>query len=242
MKLVHASVISTSIVIFLGIAMIAPTFTRNFSCGQPLKVALFFFVNDIDSDEWCGELASILRKEGVKATVFFTGKFALLHPDRVADFDGGVDVGSQTFDYVNLTSIQDYSIQLQEVSDGKAAVDSAGKLESRLFSAPYGSTDENIYSLLNRSNIIADFSYPDHYNKFYDGQFIRMEIPVYDGSKHSPSFFLNLPRDDGPLTIFFDDSSPIEKIKELISSLKSSNCWLYNASELTGMALTVREG
>lgn len=242
MKLVYAGAIVTSLVVFLGVAMIAPTFTRTISRAEPLKVLLFFSVENDSDEEWAGELSSVLSKEDVKATVFFTGKFAQLHPNSIARFDSNIDIGSQTFNYVNLTSISDYTIKLQEVRDGKTAVDEVGNLDSRLFRAPFESTDEDIYSLLNRSGIIADFSYCDHYNKFYDGQFIRMEIPIYDGSKYSLSYFLSLPRGNRPFIIFFDDDVPIQKVNDLISSLKSTNCWFYNASELAGMALTVREG
>ena len=67
--------------------------------------------------------------------VFFVGKVAEQNPEAVTCFGNRVDIGSQTYDYVNLTTINDYSLKLQEVEQGKFAVDTAGHLNSSVFSS-----------------------------------------------------------------------------------------------------------
>lgn len=243
MKLVHLGAISTGVVIALGIAMVVPAFTRTPNYTPPLLVMLSFSVSDYDnSDDWCNNLSSIFKKYGVKATVFVTGKVADQYPECVTAFSNNIDIGSQTYSYVDLPSIPDYTAQLEEVRNGKQAVDYAGKLYSRVFKAPYGSTDQNTYSLLTRSDIVADFSYDEQYNKYYNGQFIKFDLDVYDGSKYSPNFFHTLPVTETPTLINLDNSIPIEKIDLFISQLKSGNVRFVNASEVTGIDLTIREG
>ena len=242
MKIIYAGALSTLLVVFLGVAMIAPIFIPNTRSKASLNVALLFVVGQDSTSSWCNPLSSFLSKENVRATVFFTGKFALTYPEYVAGFGSGVDVGSQTFSYANLTAISDYLIQLKEVKDGKTAVDRAGNLDSKLFMAPYGATDENIYSLLSSSNILADFSYSDHYNEYYNGQFIRMEIPVYEFSKYTSSHFLGLTNSDGSIILLIDTSTQFKEITDLVQSLKSANCRFVNASDLVGIELTVRKG
>ena len=243
MKLVHLGAISTGIVIVLGIAMVVPAFTRAPQYSPPLVAMLSFsIVDDSNAANWCNDLSSILNKYGIKATVFVTGKVADQHPECVKVFSNNIDIGSQTYTYVDLKTISDSTAQLEEVRNGKQAVDYAGKLYSRVFKAPHGSTDDNIYSLLSRSDIVADFSYNQQYNKYYNGQFIKFDLAAYDGSRYSADFFRALPVAEVPTVINFDNSTPIEQIDHFISQLKSSNIRFVNASEITGIDLTIREG
>lgn len=239
MKIVHLGAISTGIVIILGIVMVIPPFLQP---SPPLIVALAFSVVDENgASAWCDDLSSILKKHNLKATVFVTGRIADLYPDCVTVFPENVDIGSQTYDYVSLGSISDYTGQLEEVTHGKQAIDDAGKLSSKVFRAPYGYTDENIYSLLNRSGILADFSYDNQYNKYYNGQFIKFELDSYEGQKHTVDFFRSLPTTK-PVLIHFDNSASVVDIDDFISSFKSRHISFVNTSELTGIDLTVRQG
>lgn len=244
MKIMYVSVIVTGIVVALAIAMVAPAFTQMRHQTPHLETMLSFSIIDDENIEWCDALSSVLQKHNVKATVFITGKVAEQHPECVASLADNtkIDIGSQTYNYVELHSITDYSVQLAEVRNGKEAVDEAGKIYSRLFKAPYGSTDENIYSLLSRSDIIADFSYDDQYNKYYDGKFIWFNISVYDGAQHEPNFFYSIPITEAPVLIHLDNYTPIDEIDNFITDLKSGNIRFVNASDVTGLDLTIREG
>lgn len=241
MKLVHAAAISTTVVVVLGALMIAPAFLPASKPKNQLEVMLAFSILDVGNvPKWCGDLASFLKANGIEATVFFTGRVAEQNPEYVAEMPAGTDIGSQTYSYTNLTSISDYDLQLEEVARGKEAVDNAGNLYSRVFQAPYGSTDDNIYSLLSRSDIVADFSYDGHYNVFYNGQFIRFNSTTYNGSQYSASFFLSLPKTGGPTVITFDNTAALSQVKELVLKLKTGEVRFVNASGLTGVELTQR--
>ena len=236
LKLIHVSAISTGMVIFLGILMVIPTYIQPTS---PQFFLLSFSVYEDVNQSWCDDLASTIKKHNIQATIFFSGKIAEKFPECVKTFPTNVDVGSQTYHYVSLSSISDYTLQLKEIQRGKQAVDNAGNLNSRLFKAPYGTTDDNIYSLLTRSNIIADFSYDDQYNKYYNGQFVKFQLKSYNGTNNSVEFFHNLPTNE-PIVINFDSSTPVNYIENFISKIKSKNTIFVDASELTGLQLTIR--
>ncbi len=231
--------ISTSIVIILGFAMITPFFI-NFTAKTPQVILLFFYVND-DSNitDWCRDLSILLDEKGFRATIFFSGIIAEQYPESVALFGDGIDIGSQTFSYTNLSSIDDYTRQLEEIQKGKQFVDEAGNLSSRLFRVPIGYTDENIYSLLSRSGIIADFSYKTHYNKYHGDHFLLFNITSIDGLKVSSRTLKNL---ENPSIIFFENSTPLMIIRKALSHLISSNTQVINASDLTSLELTIRNG
>ncbi|MGD0804533.1 MAG: polysaccharide deacetylase family protein [Candidatus Bathyarchaeia archaeon] len=242
MKLSQAGAISTTIVIVLGILMVAPIFARTALKSEPLQVVLLFSVQDMaNSTTWCSEVGSFLRSRNIAATVFFTGNVVdSSNSSIISEFGGVVDVGSMTYDYVNLNSILDYSEQLQQIAEGKMAVDAEGNVTSRVFMAPYGSVNSDIYSLLNRSNITADFSYSDHYNKFVGGQFIRMDLQVYDYDRHNPEYYLSITDKREPVAIRISDSVPPGQVEAFISQLASGNVRFISASELTGLELTTR--
>ena len=219
--------------------MIAPFFISS-SNENPQNVLLFFLVKDeTNITEWCNDLSDFLKKREIRATIFFTGTVAEQYPESVAIFGEDFDVGSQTYSYVNLTSINDYTTQLKEIRKGKQAVNKAGYLSSKLFRAPFGGTDENIYSLLARSGIVADFSYKDHYNKYIEDKFLLFNISYVDGL----NFSSRTQKDFGNnVIISFENSTPVTIIKNQISSFYSSNLRFITASELTGLDLTIWNG
>lgn len=234
MKIAHVGMISTTIVIILGVFIIIPPYLPQ---PKPVVTLLFFNINESKNlPQWCYDLSDTLQKQKVQATVFFTGEIAEKYPTCVSRLAQENDVGSFTQDYVNLSG-QDYSVQLEEVKGGKDAVDTAGHIDSRLFKAPYGATDGNIYSVLNRSGIVADFSYENQYNKFFNNKFMKFESISYDGTQHPSDFFKNLSA-DVPIMINFDNGTPVQNIDDFISHLKSRHVVLLNASQLIGANLT----
>jgi peptidoglycan/xylan/chitin deacetylase (PgdA/CDA1 family) len=254
MKMAYVGAISTSVVITIGIAMIVPAFLQHNIAGsiakRPTPVMLSFDVLEAettsqDVDDWCKVLALVLEEHDVPGALFLSGKMAKAHPECISSFSADIDIGSQTYSYAKLTSIDDYLQALKEVKEGKEAVDEAGKLDSKLFRAPYGSTDENIYSLLGRSNITADFSYKGQYNKYESGLFIRYDLITLNGTDYYSISSDRLELSEKPININFDNSMQPHDIDVVISELKSDyggDIVFVNPSGLTGVDLTIREG
>ena len=241
MKVKLVAAIITVLIIIVGFIMISPLILRPGNVETKQKVMLSFSVlQSDDAVEWCKNLSSILNAYDMSATVFVVGRVAEQYPQTVLSFSDKVDVGSETYSYRDLTNISDYSIKLEEVQKGKAAVDNAGHLDSRIFRAPYGATDQDIYSLLSRSGILADFSYKNQYNVYQNGQFIRFDATVFEGRDHSPDFLLTVNRTLQPLIVDFDNTYSTSTIESFLSRLKMGDLEFVNASELVGLALTQR--
>jgi peptidoglycan/xylan/chitin deacetylase (PgdA/CDA1 family) len=237
-----AAVISTTIVIIIGASLILPFFFNASQTTAPQKIMLSFSILDFgNATEYCHDLSSALDKLNVETTVFFVGKVAEQNPEAVRFFKNNTDVGSQTYSYVDITSISDYILQLEEISKGKKAVDEAGNLSSRIFKAPYSATDDNIYSLLSRSGILADFSYENQYNVYYNGQFMKFDATTYDGFENSVEFFLSLQNTETPIIITFDNTHSVSEVNIVLSKLKSGNFEFLKASEIVGFDLTSGE-
>jgi hypothetical protein len=242
-KIKHIAIFTTSLVIIAGFAMIIPLFSPNNETEYKQKVMLCFNINTPESPdiiEWCQNLAASLDNHDIEACIFIVGEVADRYPQVVSCFGDKIDIGSYTYSHLNLTTVPDYSIKLQEVKEGKMAVDIAGSLYSRIFRAPYGATDQDIYSLLSRSDILADFSCENQYNVFHDGQFIKYDSIAYESSDYPPSFFSHLSHTAEPIFIIFNNENLLSDIDGIISSLKANDVIFVNASSLTGLTLTIR--
>jgi peptidoglycan/xylan/chitin deacetylase (PgdA/CDA1 family) len=208
-----------------------------------LKVMLSFSVTESDNIEtWCQNLSDILTKYSVEATIFFVGKVAEQNPDCVTVFSNKIDIGSQTYNNLDLTSISDYSIQLEEVRNGKLSVDAVGNLDSKVFRAPFGATDQNIYSLLSRNNILVDFSYENQYNVYQNEQFVKIEAESYQWPEIPIETLSNNQEFSTPIILYFDNTVAISEIENLIIQLKNSDLDFVSASSLVGEQLTIRGG
>jgi len=226
MKLVHIGVISTGLVIVTGIGLVLPALIiPHIPENQPVFLS-FDITNSYNLPSWCNELADIIAEHDVKSTIFISGKLAEQHPECVIGFNNNVDFGSMTYNYVSLPG-NDYLLQLDEVRQGKQAIDALGNVDSKIFKSPYHETDQNIYSLLTRSGIVADFSYVDHYNIFEDGQFVRYDLV----SLNNPEDFEETPEQQ-LVSFAFTNNHSIHEIDERIQELKSYHVEFLSVSDL----------
>ncbi|MDX1596836.1 MAG: polysaccharide deacetylase family protein [Nitrosopumilaceae archaeon] len=232
MKLVHVGVISTGLVIVTGIGLVLPALIiPHIPENQPVFLS-FEINNSYNLPSWCNELTKVIDHHNVQATIFISGKLAEQYPECVADFSNNVEFGSMTYNYVVLPG-SDYLLQLDEVRQGKQAIDKIGNIDSKAFKSPYSETDQNIYSLLTRSGIVADFSYVDHYNIFEDGQFVRYDQVLLN----DPEDFEETPTQQ-LVSFSFTNSHSIEEIDERIRELKSYHVDFLSASELIENPIT----
>ncbi|MCV0400056.1 MAG: polysaccharide deacetylase family protein [Nitrosarchaeum sp.] len=226
MKLVHAGIISTGLVITIGVSLVAPALIIP-HLPQNYPVFLSFEINNsYNLPSWCQDLSDTITRFDVKATVFISGKLAEQHPECVTLFGDDVEIGSMTYHYVSLSS-SDYLLQLDEVQQGKQTIDIIGNFDSKSFKAPFSQTDDNIYSLLSRSGILADFSYEDHFNIYENGQFVRYDLVTVDHPSEIPS-------SEGlmPSRFSFDNSQSIDVISGIIYEIKSYNTQFLTVSDL----------
>jgi len=238
-----AATIATALVVIVGFAMISPLFFHPAAPEVKQKVMLSFSVTEPnDSVEWCNNLSTILNSYHIGATVFITGRIAEENPQTILAFSNKVDIGSRTYNNVDLTQISDYSLKLQEVEQGKIAIDKAGNLSSRIFQAPYQATDQDIYSLLSRANITADFSYNNQYNVYQNDQFIKIDAKTYAAQDYPPDLFLSQLTTNQSIVIVFSDGYPTSGIADFLDTLSGGSFEFVNASELTGLPLTIRGG
>ena len=239
MKLSHVATITTALVIIVGICLISPMFFRVPSPKNQPHVALFLYVTgEGNSTSWCQEVGSYLGAE-TKATVFFIGTAVDENPKIVTSFGPHVDLGSLTYHYQSILSSDDYTAQLLEIQEGKMAVDAAANVDSKLFAAPFGIVNNDIFSQLKRSGITADFSYTDHYNKLWNGTFITMPLKFVEGVNFNVG---DLPKDAGdpPTVVVLRSTSSSAQVIQTLQELKGAGFGFLSASDIVGFDLVGR--
>ncbi len=242
MKITNIGIISTGLVITLAVVLVLPPFLSYQHTPQQV---LFIFTIDSkkDTSTWCTQLSQVLENHDAKATIFLSGSTAKQHPECVTSFSDEIDIGSQGYSGISIPVMSDYSAQLEEVRKGKQVIDKIGNFDSKLFKSPNGNTDQNIYSLLKKSNILADFSYDEQYNKFHDGKFIWFTIESYDVSSFSISDIPTKTSErTNPIIINFENNYPIDKIDNILSKIKKQQVTIVSASDLVGFELNPMEG
>jgi hypothetical protein len=228
--------ISTSIVLILGMAMVVPAFIFA-STAESEKLRVLIQIEIVEDDNlpfWCSEFNEKLEDGGIKSVVFLTGEIAESNPECIFNVSG-VDVGNQGYRYHDITQISDYSQQLSEIKKGKTTIDNLGGFESKVFKAPFGSTDENIYSLLDKSGILGDFSYSDHYNLFVDDQFVKFDLLTVDNVKELDSIdSLQI------VTFSFNNLESVDSIFNTVDEINKYPILFVNPSDLYGESLTLK--
>lgn len=238
MRLILGAIIATTSVIILGVLIISPVFFTN---EKPTPVMLSF--NIIDQpylENWCQDISSFLLSENIRGTIFISGKLAEKYPSCITSFPNSFDFGSQTYSNVPLTEISDYSLKLEEVKKGRQTINMVGNLDSKLFKAPYGETDDDIYSLLSRNDILADFSYQNQYHKYHENQFLKFDLLTYDSQNLSKNLLQNIESSDVPVQIEFETYMSRDEIQSTISELGSLDIEFVTASDIVKMELTRR--
>jgi len=234
--------IITGIIIFLGVALLFPALRIGNNQDENARILLTFnIVNSSNLPTWSDNLSQYLRENNIHSTVFITGIMADTYPTCASGFGRNTDIGSMSYDYTKITSIKSYPDQLNQVLRGKQSVDIQGKLNSTVFRAPYGSVDENIYSLLSRSHILADFSYDNHYNVYTDGLSGKTFywFPTKTLANLSNIRYSDL-NNKIPLMINFYNYDSLKSIEEAVNVTSKYSHQYISASEITDIELTRR--
>jgi peptidoglycan/xylan/chitin deacetylase (PgdA/CDA1 family) len=247
MNIKFKGIIVTAIVIIFGILLLLPVYLQR-QAKPNLMLSFDIVIQDNNILKWCEQLSKLIENNDIKSTVFITGKLAEENPKCISQFvsDDNIDIGSSTYNYRDLTAISNYTEALEEVRNGKRVIDGIGNIDSKIFKSPFGKTDQNIYSFLNRTGITFDLSYHDKYNTFENNLFIKHNLKALNGSNTTSAELNNkisTPKDKTePILINFDNSVSIDGINNLISEIRSLNKEIVftNPSDLIKQDLTIK--
>jgi peptidoglycan/xylan/chitin deacetylase (PgdA/CDA1 family) len=230
-KIILFSIIILTIIIILIIAQ---------SAEKPQKqyVLLSFDVEPVDEKQSVLEIADILAQEGVNATFFVTGQYAIENPETVAALSGFEvachGTSHRPFPDLNLT-------EKQEELDGCKGL-------GKGFRAPYNRIDAETFELLKKNGFEYDASMIKGYGILYPeptipeikvSTFLGMPLEdvvfLYYLHLKGPFFYIMKNKDSKIESFLFHPHHIIKektRLKELISDLKRQNKNLISHHQL----------
>jgi peptidoglycan/xylan/chitin deacetylase (PgdA/CDA1 family) len=100
--------------------------------------------DDGPSNDHTPALLNALKQNGLKATLFNEGQFAVAFPAQVqAEVAAGMWIGNHTYDHPDLTTLTQAQVD-SEVSRTQTAIASAGGGTPKLLRPPYGATNATV--------------------------------------------------------------------------------------------------
>jgi len=223
--------IITVFIIVIGVVLIYPALRLDSHVVQNQVLLTFNIVNSTNLPTWCNDLSKFLQDNSIHSTIFITGIMADTYPNCVASLGKNNEIGSMAYTYDTITNLN-YTGQLKQIQQGKAAVDKQSKLNSTVFRAPHGIVDDKIFSLLTHLHILGDFNYNDHYNIYTNGLSGKI-FYKYPSSLGNTSDSKLSGRDPKiPMLVNFYNYDSVNKIKEFINSASKNPHQFVTASEL----------
>ena len=117
----------------------APAHAASCSAGY---VGLTF--DDGPSNAHTPALLNALKQNGLKATLFNEGQFAVAYPAQVqAEVAAGMWIGNHTYDHPHLTTLSQSQID-SEIGQTQTDIANAGGGTPKLFRPPYGETNSTV--------------------------------------------------------------------------------------------------
>lgn len=233
-KLIIAGIIATSLTVMTGLIILLPVFL------VPQHQTNVLLTIDINTSESLTEICNfipILQQNNIPITFFISGKDAEENKNCLSNLPKNIVVGSKTYDNIILPTIDDYSIQLDEVQRGKQTIDSITHTNTIFFRSPQGITDDNIYSLLSKNGILGDFSYSDHYNKYYKKKFLRFDISAYNGTKLSEQELYSIVMKSDTMWVYFSGEISVGHVLDMINVMKKQHVNFVSINEMTGLGI-----
>ena len=89
-------------------------------------------------------LLNALKQNGLKATLFNEGQFAVAYPAQVqAEVAAGMWIGNHTYDHPHLTTLSQSQVD-SEIGQAQTDIANAGGGTPKLFRPPYGETNSTV--------------------------------------------------------------------------------------------------
>ena len=135
----------------LILALALTLYLTTVAWAEPVKLIALTF-DDGPSTQYSYYILDLLKERGAKATFFVLGKW--LGPDKQEllhrEFDEGHQVGSHTFNHVNITTVTDDELK-KELSDLSAAVNTMADQEQEVYMLrpPYGGWNKHALEVAN---------------------------------------------------------------------------------------------
>lgn len=213
----------------LSINAFSNNYGRVINHGPKEEKAIALTFDDGPHPTYTNQILDILKEYDVKATFFVLGKFAEAYPDIIIrQWQEGHEIGNHTYSHVDAKRVSK-KVLYDEYKKTQEIIENLINHQPRLFRPPYGSFDSQALDIMEMHDSIIVLWSAHQDSKDWSNPDVEEIVNTTLSNIRNGDIILFHDY------VYYDESSTVEALKEIIPELKSRGYRFVTISELLNL-------
>lgn len=213
----------------LSINAFSNNYGRVINHGPKEEKAIALTFDDGPHPTYTNQILDILKEYDVKATFFVLGKFAEAYPDIIIrQWQEGHEIGNHTYSHVDAKRVSK-KVLYNEYKKTQEIIENLINHQPRLFRPPYGSFDSQALDIMEMHDSIIVLWSAHQDSKDWSNPDVEEIVNTTLSNIRNGDIILFHDY------VYYDESSTVEALKEIIPELKSRGYRFVTISELLNL-------
>lgn len=213
----------------LSINAFSNNYDRVINHGPKEEKVIALTFDDGPHPTYTNQILDILKEYDVKATFFVLGKFAEAYPDIIIrQWQEGHEIGNHTYSHVDAKRVSK-KVLYNEYKKTQEIIENLINHQPRLFRPPYGSFDSQALDIVEMHDSIIVLWSAHQDSKDWSNPDVEEIVNTTLSNIRNGDIILFHDY------VYYDESSTVEALKEIIPELKSRGYRFVTISELLNL-------
>lgn len=213
----------------LSINAFSNNYGRVINHGPKEEKAIALTFDDGPHPTYTNQILDILKEYDVKATFFVLGKFAEAYPDIIIrQWQEGHEIGNHTYSHVDAKRVSK-KVLYDEYKKTQEIIENLINHQPRLFRPPYGSFDSQALDIMEMHDSIIVLWSAHQDSKDWSNPDVEEIVNTTLSNIRNGDIILFHDY------VYYDESSTVEALKQIIPELKSRGYRFVTISELLNL-------
>lgn len=213
----------------LSINAFSNNYGRVINHGPKEEKVIALTFDDGPHPTYTNQILDILKEYDVKATFFVLGKFAEAYPDIIIrQWQEGHEIGNHTYSHVDAKRVSK-KVLYNEYKKTQEIIENLINHQPRLFRPPYGSFDSQALDIVEMHDSIIVLWSAHQDSKDWSNPDVEEIVNTTLSNIRNGDIILFHDY------VYYDESSTVEALKEIIPELKSRGYRFVTISELLNL-------
>ncbi len=213
----------------LSINAFSNNYGRVINHGPKEEKVIALTFDDGPHPTYTNQILDILKEYDVKATFFVLGKFAEAYPDIIIrQWQEGHEIGNHTYSHVDAKRVSK-KVLYNEYKKTQEIIENLINHQPRLFRPPYGSFDSQALDIMEMHDSIIVLWSAHQDSKDWSNPDVEEIVNTTLSNIRNGDIILFHDY------VYYDESSTVEALKEIIPELKSRGYRFVTISELLNL-------
>lgn len=213
----------------LSINAFSNNYGRVINHGPKEEKVIALTFDDGPHPTYTNQILDILKEYDVKATFFVLGKFAEAYPDIIIrQWQEGHEIGNHTYSHVDAKRVSK-KVLYNEYKKTQEIIENLINHQPRLFRPPYGSFDSQALDIVEMHDSIIVLWSAHQDSKDWSNPDVEEIVNTTLSNIRNGDIILFHDY------VYYDESSTVEALKQIIPELKSRGYRFVTISELLNL-------